>query len=520
MKIRCAVYARVSTKEQSDGKASIPDQFGVGERAINEHTGKWEFFRNYSDEGVSGHLTEERAGLQEMLRDAREHKFDLVIVKDFDRFARNRSAATIIREELKELGIQTYAITTPVEPRDPKTYDPDEDDLGVIVEGMSDIRSDLERKGIIRRMKMGKMSKAKDGLIPNRVPYGYKITRTIDERGKIKRLVGIDQEAAKIIRDIFDQYNNGSGVQKIAITLNKSGIKTPKGGMWSAPTIKYMLKNPTYSGKVSWGWRHAEYKKTKDRRKRGFEGVIIDGQHEAIIPQEVFDKAQVIQKQRRSFSKGGAARSRGLLTGLLKCIRCGNGSGYQTRYHKRKKQNPNWNDTATHEYICLGQKYYGTCSYRIMSADKLETSVIDQIRNIYNHPKVQKQIVYKGSDKTKKNLETELRKQEKELERIPQREHHQQDAYERNIITIEDYGKAMQRIKEDQKRTTEEIQRIQGALHKVGQNSDVMQRFAVTLKDFDKLWPKLVLDEQKLILRTIIRQIRAGEGRVEIDFVL
>lgn len=520
MKIRCALYARVSTKEQSEGKASIPDQINLGERAIKEHAGKWEFFQTFTDAGVSGHLTEERAGLQAMLRDAREHKFDLVIVKDFDRFARNRSAATIIREELKELGIQTYALTTPVEPRDPKTYDPDEDDLGVIVEGMSDIRSDLERKGIIRRMKMGKMNKAKDGLIPNRVPHGYKITKRIDERGKVKRTISIDPDTATDIRKMFELYNSGDGVQKIAINLNESGSRTTLGGLWSAASIKYILKNPTYCGKVWWGWRHAEYKKTKDRRKRGMEGVITDGQHEAIVSQEVFDKAQVIKKQRGQFAKGGAGRSRGLLTGLLKCIRCGKSGGYQTRHHKRKKENPKWSDTTTHEYMCTGYRYFRTCSPRIMSADKLENSVLDQIRNIYSHPKVQKRIVYKDNEQTRKSLETELRKQEKELERIPERELRQQEAYERNIITIEDYGNAMQRLREDKIRIAQEVSRVRSSLHQLGQNIDTLQRFAATLKDFDKFWPKLTLDEQKLILRTIIRQIRAGDGRVEIDFVM
>lgn len=516
--MRAAVYARVSTKEQAEGKASIPDQIEVCERAVREH--KWQYHQAFTDSGISGHLTEERTGLQSLLRDAREHKFDVVIVKDFDRFARNRSAASVIREELKELGIQTYAITTPVEPKDPKHYDPDEDDLGVIVEGMSDIRSDLERKAIIRRMKMGKMSKAKDGVIPNRVPYGYKIERHIDERGKVKRTILIDDEGGKVIRRIFELYNSGIGIQKVAIELNRARFASPKGGLWSAPSVKYILKNPTYAGKVWWGWRHADYKKTKDRRQRGREGVITDGQHEAIISKEVFDKAQLIQKQRGEFAKGGAARSFGLLTGILKCIRCGKGGGYQKRKHKRSKKNANWHDTTTQEYICTGYKYYGICSPRIMSAEKLETAVIDQIRNIYAHPKVQSKIIYSGNHKTQKNLQNELAKLEKELARIPERLKRQQEAFELNVNSVEEYGKALKRLREDEERIHKEITRVKTMSLQLGQNMDLLQRFASTLKNFDKLWPKLTLDEKKHILRTIIRQIRAGDGHVEIDFVL
>lgn len=62
--------------------------------------------------------------------------------------------------------------------------------------------------------------------------------------------------------------------------------------------------------------------------------------------------------------------------------------------------------------------------------------------------------------------------------------------------------------------------RIKSATLQLNQNIHTLEQFAKTLKNFDKLWPKLTLDEKKHILRTIIRQIRAGDGRVEIDFVL
>src|SRR5260370_41565686 len=130
--IRAVIYARVSTQEQAQKKTSIPDQVQECGKIIG-HKG-WSFIQEYKDEGVSGHLTEERHGLQSMLRDARQHKFDLIVVKDFDRFARNKDAAGIVRQELKGLGIQTYSVNTPVDPKPPGEYDPDDDDLGTIVE--------------------------------------------------------------------------------------------------------------------------------------------------------------------------------------------------------------------------------------------------------------------------------------------------------------------------------------------------------------------------------------------------
>src|SRR6266849_1138610 len=187
--LRAVIYARVSTQEQAQNKASIPDQLEVCRKAIQDKG--WTLINEYKDEGISGHLTEERHGLQSMLREGRQHNFDLIVVKDYDRFARNKDSAAIIRKELKELSIQTFAVNTPVDPKPPSQYEPEEDDLGTIVETISDMRADLERKQIVRRIKMGFLGKAKAGSLPNKVPYGYRITRTL-EGSRIKRTIAID----------------------------------------------------------------------------------------------------------------------------------------------------------------------------------------------------------------------------------------------------------------------------------------------------------------------------------------
>lgn len=227
--IRAVIYARVSTKEQGDGKASIPNQIEKTKKSIADHG--WKLIHEpYIDSGVSGHLLEERHGLQTLLKDGREHTFDLVVVTNFDRFARNRAHATIVREELKELFIQTYAIESPVEPKDPKSYDPTDDDLAIMVEGFSDANSEIERNKIRRRMTMGKMAVAKSGKIPNKIPYGYKLLRSLDSKGKIIRTIVEDFEASKIVKEIYSEFIKGRGRMSIAWGLNQKGLKSPRGG--------------------------------------------------------------------------------------------------------------------------------------------------------------------------------------------------------------------------------------------------------------------------------------------------
>ena len=96
--------------------------------------------------------------------------------------------------------------------------------------------------------------------------------------------------------------------------------------------------------------------------------------------------------------------SRGLLTGIAKCIRCGSGVSYVTRHHKRKKKNPKWNDTTTHEYLCSGYKYRGICQRRVISADKLEDYILTQLRNLINNPTVRERLFFD------RNLEHDLRR--------------------------------------------------------------------------------------------------------------
>ncbi len=194
-------YLRVSTQEQAQQKTSIPSQSEACRKTIGEKG--WEFYKEYKDEGISGHLTEERNGLQSMLREAREHRFDLIVVKDYDRFARNKDSAGSIRKELKDLGIQVYAINTPVEPKPISEYDPDADQITTMMETVSDMKSDIERKQILLRMKDGKLNRAKAGKIPNKVPYGYKVIRSLDG-ARIKRDIMVVDEQAERVKFIFN----------------------------------------------------------------------------------------------------------------------------------------------------------------------------------------------------------------------------------------------------------------------------------------------------------------------------
>lgn len=514
--IRVVIYCRVSTKEQAEGKYSIPEQIKKCQEAIAYHG--WQLVRDPYVDVETGHVTDERKNFSQLMFDAKQNLFDLVAVYDFDRFARNRSKATQARDELKKLFIQTYSCNTPVEPKNPKLYDPIDDDLAIMVEGYSDTFSEIERNKIRRRMMMGKVAIAQSGKIPNNVPYGYTIKRTLDEHGKVHRDIEVNQEQAKVIQRIFDSYIKGKGQLEIAFQLNESRIKPPRGQYWTKQSIKYILHNETYTGMVKWGWRHAEYAKNKQRRLRGHQGITVQGTHTPIIDPQIYNLAQKEKKIRGNSQKGRAKLSRGLMTGIAKCIRCGSGVTYVTRHHHRKRKNPKWNDTTTHEYLCGGYKYRGICQRRVMGADKLESYVLSMIKNLLNNPKAREKLILDKELHTDDHLKGEIAQSMKVLDDIPNRMRKQQEAFESGSISMEIYASAIKRLQDLQKLHRAVTDSYNEKLIVSDDRRKELEKFVKNIENFDELWDESSFEEKKHFLRQLISAIHVGNGKIDIDF--
>ena len=93
-------------------------------------------------------------------------------------------------------------------------------------------------------------------------------------------------------------------------------------------------------------------------------------------------------------------------------------------------------------------------------------------------------------------------------------------AYERGISTIEEYQARVEKIREETKKSRMERDSLATLSSLTAQKGASIQKLAASMKDFDTAWAAMEHDERKLILRSIIKEIRAGEGRVEIDFIL
>ena len=170
------------------------------------------------------------------------------------------------------------------------------------------------------------LRKGREGAVQNRgcfigtrPPYGYNKTKI----GKNHTLE--PNKDADIVRLIFEWYVDGDTFYQIACKLNDMGIPAPKGGMWKKDTVRVILKNPHYDGKVTYGAIKAttliENGEVVRKKLAQTEYILAEGIHPAIVDHEVFIKAQEIRANNPSAKVGYDLKNP--FSGILKCAKCG-----------------------------------------------------------------------------------------------------------------------------------------------------------------------------------------------------
>jgi len=225
-------YCRVSTDNQKE-EGTIEIQ----EYALKEYAQKngYDLITIFRDDGVSGGL-EDRPGLVELFSYLEsDNQADSVLIYKLDRLARD----LYIQEHLiKKLELLQRSILSVKEPNLDSN-----DPMRKAFRQFMGIVSELEKSFITMRLSGGRINKArKGGFAGGSVPFGYS-----SEDKSLK----IDDVAIKVVREIFHlkRYNR-MGLRGIARHLNDNNVPTARGGKWYAGTVRYILKNELYKGKV------------------------------------------------------------------------------------------------------------------------------------------------------------------------------------------------------------------------------------------------------------------------------
>lgn len=336
-----AAYCRVST-DTADQLNSLEAQKGFFEEYTNK-TGD-HLVRIYADEGISGVKIKNRTEFQRLMRDAQHGLFDMVVVKDISRFARNTVDLLNSTRQLKALGIETQFLTANMTSMGNSEF----------VLTIFGALAQEESANTSKRVKFGKKINAEKGRVPN-IVYGYDKTK-----GDYFNLT-INEFEAKIVNRIFDLYlNGGYGANKIAQILNSEGIKTKRECKWSQNAISRILTNEIYTGKIINGKQEVADFLTGVRKERDeSEWYVIDRPELRIIEDETFLKAAKLLEQRNnSFNINHERQSnKHLYSTLIKCACC----GYSFRRTERCYKN------TYIKWVCSGRNANGKDSCNNMT---------------------------------------------------------------------------------------------------------------------------------------------------------
>lgn len=273
-------------------------------------------------EVVSGETIANRPEVQNLLRDVEQEKYAGVLVMEIERLARGDAIDQgIIQRTFFYTGTK---IITPM-----KTYDPlNEFDEEYFEYGL--YRSRTEYKTIRRRINAGRIHSVKEGKwIASTAPYGFERAKLEKERGYTLKII---PEEAKIVKLIFDLYVNGQdgeifGAGKISNYLDSLGVKPRVSRHWSAATIRDMLKNPAYAGKVAWG-REKDIKFVNGgeiitKRIKQDDYMLYDALWDGIVTPDVFEQARKIMKSHVKPSVRKNDELMNPLSGIVFCKKCG-----------------------------------------------------------------------------------------------------------------------------------------------------------------------------------------------------
>ena len=287
---RVAAYARVSM-EKDAMLHSLAAQVSYYSERIQRNP-EWEYVGVFADYGLTG-TKETRPEFQRMLKECREGKIDLILVKSISRFARNTLTLLNTVRELKGLGIGVYFEEQKL------------DSLSGDGEFMLTILASFaqeESRSVSENCKWRIRKKFEQGIPTGFGMYGYEV-----RNGSFV----IKPEEAAVVRRIFQMYLEGMGSVKIMKLLTEEGVPAPMGGLWNDSVIMDMLRNEKYAGDLLlqkfYTNNHIEKKQLRNRGE--LPQYYVGDDHEAIIDRETFDAVQreiALRTARRKSAKGTA----------------------------------------------------------------------------------------------------------------------------------------------------------------------------------------------------------------------
>ena len=487
-----AAYCRVSTdKEDQLNSLEAQKEFFT---EYTKRTGD-NLIKLYADEGISGTKIKNRKEFLRMLADAEHGLFDMVVVKDISRFARNTVDLLQSVRKLKALGIETQFLTANMTSMGNSEF----------VLTIFGALAQEESANTSKRVKFGKKMNAEKGRVPN-IVYGY--DKTIGDYFNLS----INGEEAKIVRQIYKWYTEeGYGAAKIANMLNERGCKTKRGCNWSQNAVCRILTNEIYTGKIINGKEEvADFLTGQRKEKDESEWMVVARPELRVIEDEVFDRAQEILKGRHtSFHMTHERQSnKHLFSTLIKCKDC----GWSFRRTVRQYKN------TYVRWVCSGHNGRGADSCpNAVTVDEEEliqalqeyfTDVLSKKKKVIDYVVKEFQRVYKAKDE---NLEYE-KEINSELNRLRKAREKYMDMYTDDLISREELNEKIGGMRKEIERLENELKMVSYHLTKGEQLEAILSSTFKTIEDVTD-----VHEMTNVQLKRLIKKIEVDkDGNVDI----
>ena len=324
----------------------------------------------------------------------------------------------------------------------------------------------------------------------------------------------VNQEESKIVKSIYTEYLKGNGYKAIAAQLNSSGAKTKTGGTFSGISIKDILRNPTFCGKIRWAYRK-DWGKTygaEGKRKRVYsdEPIIVKGKHEAIIDEQTFNKVQeLIDNNPRHHMK--RFNGNHLLSGLLRCPACGYGMSIQPVKRGNK---------LYEYYTCNQYMNHKTCKPNTINKDKIEPEFLDILEKKVNEPDFQRSFLasVNSSDKQVKEYEKTIMNKEKGIKEFENKleaivDELLEESSDRVKIALrnrmEDLSVRIEELQTDIAKKRDKIKNLES--QKLNQN-DVIEIFKYVGKVIKSIDDK---EKQQMLVRRLVTEIQVEDKKIK-----
>lgn len=420
---KVAIYVRVSTEEQASEGYSISAQLQTLRQYA--HLYDWQIAEEYVDEGISGKDIKGRPAMQRMILDVEKDKFQAVLVWKISPLSRNMLDTLVLLDKFEEYDVKFISYSENFDTSSP---------IGKLVVQLMASIAEMERNTLSENVKLGMTQRAKEGNWNGGIVFGY---------DSVEKELIVNPKEAETVQLIFTIYADGKGLKAIANHLNKAGYRTKHGKLFSINGIATILDNPIYVGKIR--WLQVENWDKKRRRGKNANPILVEGKHEAIISDELWNVVQA-RRQSKSF-KQRQSNEPFLLSSILRCPDCGQGMVPSITTYTRK----DGSKRKHRYYVCsvFHNKGSSACKANSIKAYDAEDVVINRIKDFLTDSAGLNQIIgniNKDTVYTNVKLKDQLEIIETEFKETKAMQEKYMEAFEQNLFPVSILQERLQKL--------------------------------------------------------------------------